>query len=439
MDLTLIPAVNPHVHMLRVKTPEHRRVVLSLASQGKEIIPDEATSQLITLCDGTHTVKEIVAHFVEISGEEAASIEPQLVKALEELAANDVIHFYAVPTPRTIPPEVELIHPLGQIFMEITNACNLKCIHCYNDSGQKRVGELTLKEIYQVIDEAKNLGVLRITLSGGEPLVHPHFFEIAQYIRDQGLELELFTNGTLITKKVAKKLKELAFLQVSVSLDSLTPEIHDFFRGRKGAWKKTMDGIYYLKRESIKIKPAVALSKLNLEEVIGLRTFFFEEGFTDYQLMPVFATRRKKLLDVGITPEEYEKAVRDVFILEKDHKTKSKSLDEPRKTVNCGIGTYSVVVRSDGGVIPCSAFGDEALVGNVRDQSLKDMWNDSPVLNRLRALDAQHHPVCCECDVFEYCRGGCIANVSLATGTLDVCDPYTCAYVRVSQYTIQGK
>lgn len=434
MDVTLIPAVPPDVHILRVKTPERRRVVLSLASQGKEIIPNEATSDLIALCDGTRTVKEIVAHFVEISGEDPALIESQIVEVLEGLAAHDVIRFYTVPTPRDIPPEVELIHPLGQLYMEITNACNLKCIHCYNDSGHKQADELTLKELYQVIDEAKKLGVLRITISGGEPLVHPHFFEIAEYIRDQGLELELFTNGTLITKKVARKLKDLAFLQVSVSLDSVTPEIHDFFRGRKGAWKKTMEGIRNLKEESMKIKPAIALSKLNLKEVIELHTFLVEEELTDYRLMPVFATRRETPLDIGITPEEYENALRDVFVLEKDHEVKSKPFVEPRKEANCGIGTYSLVIRSDGGVIPCSAFGDEALLGNVRDQSLKDIWNDSPVLNRLRALDARNHPVCSRCDVFAYCRGGCIANVSLATGTLDVCDPYTCAYVRVSQH-----
>ena len=437
MDLHLIPVVKKDVHILRVKTPEHRRVVLSLASKGKEIVPSEATCQLITLCDGTHTLKEIVSHFVEISGEDFSSIKLQVEKALVGLAENEVIEFFEVPTPRKIPPEVELIHPLGQLYMEITNACNLNCIHCYNDSEHKGKDELTLEEIYHVIDEAKNLGVLRITLSGGEPLVHPHFFEIAEYIRNHFLELELFTNGTLVTKEVAEKLKDLALLRVSVSLDSLNPEIHDYFRGRKGSWKKTMEGIRNLEEEDIKIKPAIALSKLNLEEVIDLRKFLLERGFNDYQLMPVFATRRNTPLDIGITPEEYQKAIEDVFMLEKDREIESKSMARSKssgeKTINCGIGTYSLVIKSDGGVIPCSAFGDEALLGNVKDQSLKEIWNNSSVLNRLRDLDARNHPVCSACNFLEHCRGGCMANVSLATGTLNVHDPYTCAYAKASR------
>ncbi|MBU7030830.1 MAG: hypothetical protein HXS48_28110, partial [Theionarchaea archaeon] len=137
MDLGRIPAVRDDVHILRVKTPERQRIVLCLASKGKEIIPSEDTCHLITLCDGMHTVEEIVSHFVEISGEDPSSVETQLEKIFERLVEVEVIQFYDVPTPREIPPEVELVHSLEHIVMEITNACNLNCIHCYNDSGHK--------------------------------------------------------------------------------------------------------------------------------------------------------------------------------------------------------------------------------------------------------------------------------------------------------------
>lgn len=437
MDIGRIPAVRDDVHILRVKTPERQRVVLCLASKGKEIIPSEDTCHLIALCDGTHTVEEIVSHFVQISGEHPSSVETQLEKIFERLVEVEVIQFYDVPTPRQIPPEVELVHSLEHIVMEITNACNLNCIHCYNDSGHKIRDELTLTEFYKVINEMKNLGVLRITLSGGEPLLHPQFFEIAQYIRDKGLELGLFTNGTLITRNVAKTLRDLSFLKVTVSVDSLTPDVHDYFRGRKGAWKKTMEGINHLKAEGMPIKPAVALSKFNKAEIVDLLTFFLEQKFNDYQLMPVFATGRKVPLDFDISPEEYEKVVKDVFILEKKYKTKPHSLTGKKKTVNCGVGTYSLVIKSNGDVVPCPAFGRRVLVGNVKDQSLKSIWNDSPLLNQLRNLDCHNHPVCKTCDVLEYCRGGCIANVCLRTGNLEVCDPYTCAYVRASTYAAE--
>ncbi len=437
MDHNLIPAVKDEVHIVRVKTPERRRFVLCLASKGKEIVPSKDTCHLITLCDGRHTIGEIISHFVEISGEEPCSIENQLEAIFERLVENEAIQFYTIPTPQEIPPEIELAHSLEHIIMEITNVCNLNCMHCYNDSGCRTENELTLEEVYKVIDEIKNLGVLRITLSGGEPLMHPHFFEIAEYIKEHNLELGLFTNGTLITKDVAKTLKNLSFLKVTVSIDSLTPDIHDQFRGKKGAWKKTMEGINHLKAEGITIKPAIALSKLNLSEIVDLFTLFCEEGVDDYQLMPVFATGRDLLLDFDVSPGEYENVAKNIFVLEKKYNTKPHSLTGEKKTANCGIGTYSLVIKSNGDVVPCPAFGRKAVLGNVRDQSLKSTWNDSSLLNELRKVDAHNHPVCGLCDFFEYCKGGCIANVCLATGNIDVCDPYTCAYVRASRHAAE--
>jgi len=369
MDPNLIPVLGDDIQILNVRTPERRHFVLYCASKKDKITPNEATVHLITLCDGTHTVGEIVSHFVEISGENPSSIEEHVEQILERLLTNEVITLCEVPTYVEIPEEVELIHPLQQVSIEITDACNLNCVHCYNDYGSKREDELTLEEIYHLIDELKKLGVLIIMLSGGEPLLRPDFFEIAQYVRDNSLGLELFTNGTLVTKNVAKKLKALNILDVSVSLDSPTPEIHDYFRGIKGAWKRTMKGIQNLKTNGIRIKPAVSVSQLNMKEVVPLHEFFFREGFYEYKLQPVFATGRSNPLNTTITPDEFEKAVRDVLILEKKLE-KEHPLHEKEK-MNCGIGTYSLVVGSNGDVRPCSVFGMEVVVGSIRDQPVK--------------------------------------------------------------------
>ena len=126
-------------------------------------------------------------------------------------------------------------YKLDVVGISYTDRCNMNCIHCYNDSGQKRENELTVKEIYNTIDEMKEIGVLHVTLSGGEPLMHPAFFEIVSYIRGKALGVDLFTNGTLITQSVAKTLKALTILHVTVSLDSVTPEIHDSIRGKEGS------------------------------------------------------------------------------------------------------------------------------------------------------------------------------------------------------------
>ena len=195
MDFNLTPVLRDDVQVSRIKTPEGLKIVVYISSKGTKITPNDATVQLLLLCDGMHTLAEIVSHFVKAANEERSTIEEDVEKIVERLEAREVIELCDTFNPRAIPPEVELIHPLESIVLEITDACNLKCIHCYNDSGKKRRNELTLEEIYKLIDEAKRIGVLRVNVSGGEPLVHPHFFEIAEYIRDCSLGLELFTNG----------------------------------------------------------------------------------------------------------------------------------------------------------------------------------------------------------------------------------------------------
>jgi radical SAM protein with 4Fe4S-binding SPASM domain len=407
---------------------------LYISSKGRKITPNKATCDLITLCDGVHTFGEIASHFVKISGEPPSLIKEQLKKILHRLFENEVIQFSEVPMPRDMVSEVELVHPLENITMEITDMCNLNCMHCYNNSHQKRKDELSLEEIYQLIDEIKRLGALKICLSGGEPLMHPHFFEIAYYIRDNSLGLELFTNGTLLTKETVKKLKDLNVLKVSVSLDSLTPEIHDSFRGKKGAWIKTMEGIRNLKTEGVNINPAISVSSLNLDEVVPLLKFFLKEGFQKYSFMPVFATGRKTPLKVDISPDDFEKALKKLYMWQKSHNITFQSFIKREGIQNCGIGCSSLVVKSNGDVVPCPAFGKHVVLGTIRDQSLKDIWNDSVVLNTLRHLDVENHPVCRTCHLVEYCKGGCIANVYLKTGNLQVCDPFKCASMRALEY-----
>jgi radical SAM protein with 4Fe4S-binding SPASM domain len=427
MNFNLIPALKDDVQIMRVKTPKDYHLCLYISSKGKKIMPTDATVALIPLCDGTHTLKEIVEHFADVSGEPLFTIEEQLEKIIEKLINIEVIHLCERVTPVTIPQQVALLHPLEHGILEITDACNLMCVHCYNDSGQKRENELTVKEIYTVIDEMKELGVLNVTLSGGEPLMHPAFFEIVSYIRGKALGVDLFTNGTLITQSVAKTLKALNILHVTVSLDSVTPEIHDSIRGKEGAWEKTIKGINNLKTEGLPTNVAVALTQLNVKEAVLLREFLFEKGINNYKIQPVFATGRKTSLHIGVSPEEYQEVAQKVFIFEKE-RGMSPSLFE-KERMNCGIGTYSVTIRCDGDVVPCSVFGKKAVLGNVREQSVKSIWNDSAVLNALRNMNAREHPVCSICDLLAYCKGGCIANVCLAKGAPGLHDMYSCAYV----------
>src|SRR6476646_10840814 len=114
------------------------------------------------------------------------------------------------------------------VVWNLTRTCNLKCVHCYTSSeARKYPDELTTAQAKAVLDDLSEFKVPAVLFSGGEPLVRPDLFELSAYARDRGLHVVLSTNGTLIDRAKAKRLKELEFAYVGISLDSAIPAIHD--------------------------------------------------------------------------------------------------------------------------------------------------------------------------------------------------------------------
>ncbi len=123
-----------------------------------------------------------------------------------------------------------------------TRTCNLKCVHCYTDSENINYrGELTTDEAKAMIKDLGQFKVPAILFSGGEPLIRKDLFELAAYALEQGIKPTLSTNGTLITRDIARKLKETGFTYIGISLDGIG-EVNDQFRGVKGAFDRAMAG-----------------------------------------------------------------------------------------------------------------------------------------------------------------------------------------------------
>ncbi|WP_243678922.1 radical SAM protein [Vulcanisaeta distributa] len=128
------------------------------------------------------------------------------------------------------------------IFWNITYRCNLKCIHCYINAiqGLSR-DELTTEEALRVVDDAHELRTPLLIISGGEPLIREDITDVMRRANDYGIKVSLSTNGTLITRDWALKLKELNVQYVGISIDSPIPEVHDKIRGGvqggPGTWR----------------------------------------------------------------------------------------------------------------------------------------------------------------------------------------------------------
>ena len=129
------------------------------------------------------------------------------------------------------------------VVWNLTRKCNLRCAHCYIDATEAAGEEMSLEEYAKVIDDLAQYKVPMVILSGGEPLIRKDFFEILGMINDAGIKSVISTNGTLITKENAQHMAELGIRYAGVSMDAATPELHDRFRGVKGAWQAALDGV----------------------------------------------------------------------------------------------------------------------------------------------------------------------------------------------------
>lgn len=163
------------------------------------------------------------------------------------------------------------------VVWNITRRCNLACIHCYSDSAAREYpGELTWDQMRTVVDDLSGFNIPALLLSGGEPMIHPRFFELASYARERGLRLTLSTNGTLIDADRAKQLKAIGFAYVGISLDGIG-KTHDYFRGREGAFEKTVSAFRNCKAVGQKVGLRLTLSPHNVADLDQILDFIEKE------------------------------------------------------------------------------------------------------------------------------------------------------------------
>ncbi len=153
--------------------------------------------------------------------------------------------------------------------LELTYACNWRCVFCYNPRHSDR-RRLTVDEWRVVLDDLRALGTLTVTLTGGEPLTHPEFFEIAAAVRERALALKVYTNGSLVSDEIAGRLAVLRPLAVELSLHGATAEVHDGTTARPGSFAALLRGIERLRARGLRLLIKTPLTRLNEHQLVQL-------------------------------------------------------------------------------------------------------------------------------------------------------------------------
>ena len=341
------------------------------------------------------------------------------------------------------------------IVWDVTYACNLHCKHCYATAGKPWEDELTTEEAKRAIDIFDRAGVTIIAFSGGEPLVRPDIMELARYATDKGIYVAMATNGTLITKEKAKEMKEAGVQFVQISLDGMDAKTHDEFRGVKGAFDKTVQGIKNAVAEGFFVEISTTVTRYNYKQLPDIIQFGEDLGanwFMAYNFIPT--GRGKEIFEMDLSPGEREEALKMLWgELRKGRKINVLSTapqfarvalqheeGESQKIVpthfynpklagqlvdlaefigGCGAGRFYVSMRANGDLQPCVFF--PLKVGNILEDDFEELWKKNEVLSNIRNKDILEG-FCGKCDYRYYC-GGCRARAYAYTGDYLAPDP----------------
>jgi sulfatase maturation enzyme AslB (radical SAM superfamily) len=196
-----------------------------------------------------------------------------------------------VPHPSPIPS-------LRYLEFQITDRCNLRCRHCYVGDGLHQ--DLPFEKIFKVLKEFEETQGLRLLLSGGEPLLHPHFWKINEMMRDYAFRSILLSNGTLITKETAKKLR---VHEVQVSLDGMKKG-HESIRG-EGTFEKVIQAVDHLQEANIRVSVATMIHRKNLNEFAELASLVQSKNILEWNVdIPCIAGRMEENKDFWVSPSE---------------------------------------------------------------------------------------------------------------------------------------
>lgn len=264
------------------------------------------------------------------------------------------------------------------VYLELTRACNLKCIHCLNNSGIKQKDELTKEDLLKLIKNFSSHGVQEIRFTGGEPLLFNGIYDLIRFATEEGICTSLGTNGTLVTKEVAKKLKESGLKKVVVSIDG-NKKTHDKIRGRKN-YQKAMHGLKYLQKNGINVRINSVIMKSNMEDVIKLAKKMSRKKITIFIRRFISSGRGKHLENNMLNKKDYDyvrnklqkeltkKTYVNGHYLRNDEGVNSR-IKLPFEIRGCKAGQRAITILPNGDVNLCGflAAQDFPKMGNIKE------------------------------------------------------------------------
>lgn len=306
---------------------------------------------------------------------------------------------------------------LTNIHIEITSKCNERCIHCYIPHENK-IDNIDPALFYDILKQCKDMNLLYLTLSGGEPMLHKNFCDFLKKCREYDFSVNILSNLTLLNDNHLEEMKANPLLGVQVSLYSMNPRIHDAITQMKGSFEKTKNAILRLIENDIPLQISCPIMKQNKDcygDVVKWAENHKIQVGDDYVIIARYNHTINNLncrLSINEVKDLiYSKASSNASYLEQlEIEAEKKKYVEPNDFV-CSVCNSSICIAENGNVYPCAGWQDY-IVGNVKKTPLNDIWNNSEKVHYLRDLRKRDFPKCIHCADKEYCTMCMVRNAN---------------------------
>jgi radical SAM protein with 4Fe4S-binding SPASM domain len=334
----------------------------------------------------------------------------------------------------------------AEVSIELTRRCPLECLHCYNNLPMKdaeaRAGEMTFEEHCRLLDDLVASGTLWILYTGGEIFARRDFLDIYTEAKKRGFLITLFTNGTLITPRIADYLAEWRPFSIEITLYGATKETYDKLTRIPGSFDRCMRGIRLLLERGLPLKLKTVPTTINKHEVYEMKRMAEEDFGVEFKFDPLVNPRidcSQSPVAVRLSPED---AVALEFFDPKREKEYRRLADfdlsstAPRKLVEnnvygCGGGQQGCAVDPNGKMSICVLSHQESY--DMRGGSFRKGWEGE--LGRIRARQRTKTTICSRCRIQSLC-GMCPANAELETGDAETPVDFLCQVAHLRAYAL---
>lgn len=311
---------------------------------------------------------------------------------------------------------------------EVTMGCNMRCGHCGSSCTEPLADELTTQEALNLCDQITELGLKWVTLSGGEPLTREDVPILVEHLATSGVAVNIITNGWLLGKETAQKLKESGISTVAISIDG-TPEIHDRIR-REGAFEHARNAFLIMKELAIYTGAVTTITKQNIGILHELKEELISMGVKSWQVQlglpmgnlkerPDWVLEPEQIKDIIDFAHETAKEGRIAIYLADCIGYYTKKEMEIKKIAyqtnviapwdGCNAGTRGFGILQNGDIAGCTSIrSKEFIEGNIRQRTLREIWEDeNNFLWRREMTKDKLSGACRNCTYGSKCLGGC--------------------------------